>query len=83
MIPNDGNFFRTRREQLGRTQRQIANALGMTPVAVSHWENGRVPSIHLVPRLARVYETSERTILDAMLEISKAATTHTAEPIPA
>ena len=46
-------MIRTRRRQLGLTQREVAEACGVTPEAVTMFESGqRHPSLDLVPTLA-------------------------------
>jgi transcriptional regulator with XRE-family HTH domain len=41
------------RERAGKTQAQLAEAMGVTPAAVAHWERGRrVPSIAVLQRIA-------------------------------
>jgi transcriptional regulator with XRE-family HTH domain len=66
------NFFRTRREELGITQRVIADRLRMTCAAVSSWERGGIPSLALVPRLAEIYGVSAARLLREMLTLATA-----------
>ena len=52
------NFFRTRREELGLTQRAIAESLGITGATVANWERGDTrPAFEreTIERLATVY----------------------------
>ncbi len=50
-----GNFIYTLREQKGYTQADIADMLGVTPAAVSKWENGdSKPRIETLFRLADI-----------------------------
>lgn len=47
------------RKSKGYTQDQVANLLGVSPQAVSKWENGHaLPDIALLPAIARVMNTS-------------------------
>ena len=40
-----------------RTQREVAEALGVTPMAVSQWENGqRMPSDDMKVKIASYYK---------------------------
>jgi transcriptional regulator with XRE-family HTH domain len=56
---NRGNWFKTRRLELGFTQRQIAAIAGTTEVTVRNWESGRVfPDPRLVRNLQRAYRAS-------------------------
>lgn len=46
--------IRRRREALGMEQRALAGLLGITPNAVSNWENGRSrPDVNLLPDICR------------------------------
>jgi len=61
------NWFRTRRDQLGLTQRQIALELGCTVASVSNWERGEaLPRLGQAPNLARVYQVSIDDIIRAI-----------------
>lgn len=80
MPESEPNFFLARREQLGLTQLAVAIRLGITPSAVSNWENGQVPNTARVDDIARVYETTPRKILDAMHAMARE---RTAEKKPA
>ena len=56
-----------RRKELGLTQRQLANLLGISFQAVSKWENERVyPDVVMLPKLAAVLGTT----VDALLGYS-------------
>lgn len=46
------------RRQRGVTQEQLATYLGVSPQAVSKWENGSYPDGDLLPRLADYFEVS-------------------------
>ena len=58
------DFIRDRRRQLGLTQRQVAEALGLKSIAfLSDIEAGnRKPSLELLPALARILETDVETL---------------------
>ena len=48
-------LIRAARERAGLTQRQLAEALGVTPAQVSHWENGlRSIDVKLLERIANL-----------------------------
>ncbi len=52
---NFGNFVCTLREKKGLTQADVASALGVTPAAVSKWENGSSkPRVEVLFRLAEL-----------------------------
>jgi transcriptional regulator with XRE-family HTH domain len=69
------NFFLQRREQLGKTQREIALALEMTTSAVSSWERGiAVPKIGLADKLAAVYQVSADRIIKEIAALAREAT---------
>lgn len=53
------NFFKERREQLGLTQEQMADALSMTQPAVSSWECfAAAPRLKSAEKLAVGYQVS-------------------------
>lgn len=54
-----GNNIKIIRKQIGLTQEELALHIGVTPQAVSRWENGEsYPDITLLPALANIFETS-------------------------
>ena len=54
-----GNNIRRIRKQLGLTQEELALHVGVTPQAVSRWENGTgMPDISLVVPLAKTLRVS-------------------------
>src|SRR5690554_888797 len=51
--------LRDRRLTLGLTQADVAEAIGVSPKTVSHWENGgREPDIDTIKSLSRCLRTS-------------------------
>lgn len=48
--------FLRRREKLGKAQADMAEALGVSQQAISHWENGRRRVPDWVPKLLRYVE---------------------------
>lgn len=51
-----GNKIRTLRRRDGRTQEDLANALGVTSQAVSRWESGgSYPDMNLIPSIANYF----------------------------
>jgi len=69
-MPNPfGTFVRTRRRELGMTQRQVAQAVGVTPEAITLIEAGRrQPELERVPALADALETDRQTLCRLALE---------------
>ena len=54
-----GNNIKRIRKQLGLTQEELAMHVGVTPQAVSRWENGTgMPDISLVVPLAKTLRFS-------------------------
>lgn len=54
----DMNFaenFRLKRAQLGLSQQQMADKLGVTKFQISRWENGMVPTLPTCVNLAVDY----------------------------
>jgi transcriptional regulator with XRE-family HTH domain len=72
-MPDKGNFFKDRRDELRMTQREIAVQLEVFVQTVSDWErNLYVPKLELAAKLAEVYKVSEARIIRAIVELSKA-----------
>lgn len=64
--------IRERRRQLGLTQEEVADYLGVTPPAVNKWEKGSTcPDIALLPPLARLLQTDLNTLLGFYAEITE------------
>ena len=56
MLEKLADNLRAEREKLGITQTQLAEMLGVTPQAVSKWENARsYPDIETLVRLAELF----------------------------
>ena len=52
-----GDIIRTQREARGLLQRDLAERIGVTPSAITRWEQGsRVPSIELFNRAMRALD---------------------------
>ncbi len=52
------------RKKLGITQKELAAELGVTPNAISNWENGvRNPSLEKVKRLAEILNCTTDELL--------------------
>ncbi|MBE6930062.1 MAG: methyltransferase domain-containing protein [Ruminococcaceae bacterium] len=65
-----GTFIVQKRRELGLTQQNLADSLGVSFQAVSKWETGAAsPDISLLPGIARVLQTS----VDALLGYASAA----------
>ena len=59
------------RKQMGLTQDQLAEQLGVTAQAVSKWENDiSCPDINMLPRLAEIFGTTTDTLLTELDECS-------------
>ncbi|MEY8313118.1 helix-turn-helix domain-containing protein [Oscillospiraceae bacterium 42-9] len=63
-------FIALKRKELGMTQAEIAEALGVTYQAVSKWENGTIPNVEVLVELARVLNISVDTLLNGGDRIS-------------
>ena len=67
-MENIGKFIAEKRKQSGMTQEAFANKLGISPQAVSKWENNvGLPDISLLPHIAKVLDIS----IDDMFKIKK------------
>ncbi len=70
-----GKRISAHRKQLGLTQDQLAEKLGVTAQAVSKWENDQsCPDISMLPKLAEIFGTS----IDELLGREPQQTVHTA-----
>ena len=64
-----GALIRALRQQKNLTQRQLADAIGVSDKAVSKWERGcGAPDISLLPRLSQALGTSAEALLRGDLE---------------
>lgn len=64
-------FFKTRREELRLTQRDIALALNITTSAVSAWETGpSTPRPQIWKQLAAVLKVDPKRIAMAVLDVT-------------
>lgn len=69
-----GENLRTCRLRKGLTQEQVADALNVSPQAISRWENNAAyPDVSLLPGLAMYFDTS----LDTLLGVDKLRDTDT------
>ncbi len=60
-----GAKIRQLRERRGMTQKQLADALGLSQVAICLWETGEnVPTIQNLHRLADILGCDARDLLD-------------------
>ena len=65
-------IIRSRRRELGMTQEQVAQRLGVSAPAVNKWERGICyPDITLIPSLARLFETDANTLLSFEPELGE------------
>ncbi len=60
-----------RRLSLGLTQLDIAEAVGASDAAVSHWEDGRVKRLSpkYIPLLAKVLQLDVALLVDWLMEV--------------
>lgn len=59
-----GENLKTYRLQKGLTQEQVANVFGVSPQAISRWENGSAyPDVTLLPGIAMYFDVSLDTLL--------------------
>ena len=59
------NAFKRARLIRGLTQAELAKLLGVAPVSVSKWENGKgLPKAKRMPEIADVLETTVSELLD-------------------
>ena len=60
-----GSKLNLMRKKAGLTQEEIAGELGISPQAVSKWENDlSCPDIMLLPRIAQIYNISVDELLN-------------------
>jgi transcriptional regulator with XRE-family HTH domain len=59
-----GALLRERRKSLGKTQKEVADWIGVTKGAVSHWENGRVEGINTIHlyQVAKLLQIEESVV---------------------
>ena len=70
------------RKRLGLTQEQLAERLGVTPQAISKWENDQsCPDITLLPKLAEVFGTTTDELLGHKNTKSTSEQVHQAEVV--
>lgn len=63
------NYFKTRRDELGLTQRAVAESLGISTQAVSAWEDGTAyPRPKLWDGLARIFKVRAERIAKEVLK---------------
>lgn len=68
-MTNDfGDIFKSLRKEKRLTQEQIAEILGVSPQAISRWENASTfPDVTLLPQIAGYFETT----IDELLGITE------------
>ena len=60
-----GNFLCSLREKKGMTQAEVANILGVTPAAVSKWENGSSkPRVEVLFQLAKLLDVRAEELME-------------------
>ena len=66
------HMIQTKRKELGMTQEQVANCLGVSTPAVNKWENGNsCPDIDLLCPLARLLKTDVNELLGFREELTR------------
>ena len=64
-----GKFIAKCRKEKNMTQQELADKLGVTDRAVSHWENGRrLPDISLLREMSKDFNISLEDILDGEIK---------------
>ena len=72
---NLGQKIRELRQRDGRTQETLAEAIGVTPQAVSRWEaNGGYPDMEMIPSIAHYFGVSIDELFGYNNERSKQST---------
>lgn len=67
-----GKNIKKLREKKGLTQEKLANFLGVTPQAISRWENETgYPDIELLPLIANFFDVTIDELLDREIEKNK------------
>jgi transcriptional regulator with XRE-family HTH domain len=67
-VNNLGRNIAEMRKEIGLTQKQLAQLIGVTAQAVSKWEtNDSLPDIALLPKIAEVFGTT----IDSLLSLSE------------
>lgn len=62
------------RKAAGMTQEQVAERLGVSPQAVSKWENDvSCPDVTMIPRIAQLFNVSTDELLHTAMETAAAA----------
>ena len=60
----NSSYLRARRLYLGKSQEEVAEAVGVSQVAISRFENGYLqPSMKRLVKLARVYECDVKSFM--------------------
>lgn len=65
------SFIHDRRKELGYTQEELAQMLGVSTPAVSKWESSSYPDITLLSPLARALKTDVNTLLNFRKTLSR------------
>lgn len=64
MLNNVGEVIKKRREELGKTQEQLANEVGVKPSTISLYETGaRKPEIERIKKLSQALGINETLLL--------------------
>lgn len=72
---NLGKNISERRKSMGMTQEELADKLGVSPQAVSKWENNlSCPDIALLPEISKLFGVSVDELLGVMPASSKTET---------
>ncbi len=70
----DGNFIREKRKALSMTQRQFAEAVGVTESMVSRWESGRITPSPLARKAIQNIQGKTVEKSEAMVSLDSVAT---------
>jgi transcriptional regulator with XRE-family HTH domain len=72
LAPVMSNYFKTRRDELGLTQRAVAESLGISTQAVSAWEDGTAyPRPKLWDGLASAFKVKPERIAKEVLKAAR------------
>ena len=77
-----GTMIAAKRKELGMTQLELANQMGVTDKAVSKWERDlSCPDINSLPKLAEVFHMSVDELMQIKTESARREDEHSAHAI--
>lgn len=79
MEESQKNPFAARRAEIQKTQRQIANEIGVTGLTVNRWEMGRaLPGAVYYDRLAAAYLRDRAWVVEVVMQLAQPTTSTSA-----